>query len=133
MNKGIKGRLAAFPGLQVAALAADTLSDAVDSAGLNSLGWLVSVAAFAFTSVNKIGLELVHSDDNVTYVAADLSDYEGGSIKELLTAADGGKVHAVGYVGTKRYVKLNLNVSGIVSVNVSAIALSTAPLAAPAI
>jgi len=133
MNRGIKGHLAALVGLTIAALSADTDSPAIDTQEYDSGGWLVQVAAFAFDASNKIALKLKHSDDKLTFTDADLVDYEGGAIKELTAAADGAKVHAVGYVGQKRYVKLSLDVTGTVSVATSAIAISTAPKHAPAI
>jgi hypothetical protein len=132
MNRGIKGHIKAFLGL-IGTLTADTLTVAANLADVNSFGWLVQVEAFTFTSVNKVALKLVHSDDNSTFTDCALSDYEGGAIKELTTAADGGKVHAVGYVGQKKFVKLSLDVSGTVSVPVAVTGLSTCPEIMPAI
>lgn len=133
MNRGIKGNLAAVLALTVAALSADTATPAHDTKEFDAFGYLVQVGAMAFDASNKIALELLHSDDNSTFTACDLSDYEGGAIKELAAAADASKVHAVGYVGSKRYVKLNLNVTGTVSVATSVIGISTAPKSKPAI
>jgi hypothetical protein len=132
MNRGIKGYLKAFLGY-VGTLTADVNSAAVQLKDVDSFGWLVQVAAFTFTGVNKVALKMQHSDDGSTWVDCALTDYEGGAIKELTTAGDGGKVHAVGYVGQKEYNRLVLDVSGTVSVSVAATGISTCPEAAPAI
>jgi len=132
MNRGIKGKLAAFNAYQ-GTLSADTSSTSIDTKELDSAGFLVQVAAFTFTGVNKVALQLTESDDNSTFTDVAAVDYEGGAIKELIVAGDGAKTHAVGYLGNKRYIKLLLNVSGTVSVAVSAIGISTKPNYMPAI
>ena len=133
MNRGIKGNLAALVALTIAALSADTATAAHDTQEFDSFGYLVQVGAFSFSGSNKVALELLHSDDGTTFTACAAEDYEGGAIKELNSTADQSKVHAVGYVGQKRYVKLNLNVTGTVSVATSVIGISTAPKYKPAI
>lgn len=133
MNRGIKGSLAALVGLTIAALSADTATAAHDTKEYDAFGYLVQVGAFAFDASNKVALELLHSDDNSVFTACAAEDYEGGVIKELAASTDQSKVHAVGYVGSKRYVKLNLNVTGTVSVATSVVAISTDPKSAPAI
>ena len=132
MNKGIKGKLAAFFGY-IGTLAADTNVASVDTKDINSVGFLVQVGAFSFTGVNKVGLKLQHSDDNSTFTDVDAIDYEGGAMKELSAAGDASKVHAVGYIGIKRYVRLVLDVSGTVSVSCAVTGISTDPEYKPAI
>lgn len=132
MNRGIKGYLKAFMGY-IGTLTADVNSTVAQLKDVDSFGFLVQVAAFTFTGVNKVALKLQHSDDGSTFVDCALTDYEGGAIKELTTAADGNKVHAVGYVGQKEYVRLALDVSGTVSVAVAVTGISTCPEVAPAI
>lgn len=132
MNRGIKGKLAAVPGLG-ATVSADTSTSAVDLKDYNAFGFLIALAAFAFDASNKIAFKLFHSDDNVSFSECEAKDYEGGALKEATDPADGGKVHAVGYVGEKRYVKLTLDVTGTVSVATQVIGISTDPLYKPAI
>jgi len=132
MNRGIKGNLAAFLGYS-GTLTADTNSTSIDTKDVDSVGFLVAVAAFSFTGSNKVALKLQESDDNSTFTDCALVDYEGGALKELDATEDGAKVHAVGYLGQKRYVRLSLDVSGTVSVAAYVTGISTHPKAVPAI
>ena len=134
MNRGIKGSLAAKNLGFNAATTADYTSAAFDTKGLESAGFLVNVETFTFTGSNKIALKMTECDtEGGSYTDVAAKDYEGGVIKELTTAADGGKTHAVGYVGSKRFIKAFLDVSGTVDVDVAVTGISTNPLTAPAI
>jgi hypothetical protein len=107
---------------------ADVNTAEVDCQDLNSLGFIVSVGAFAFSNTNKIGLKLQHSDDNVTFV--DVTEvYEGVAplVKELDTPAEQSSSHLVEYRGGKRYARLQLDVSGTVSVPCCVVAVSQHP------
>jgi hypothetical protein len=100
-----------------ATVSADVDTAVIDTQDLSSLAFLVSVAAFTFTGVNKIALRIKHSDDNVTFSEATLADNDlYVEVPELITAGDGAKTHKVEYRGLKRYVKMTLDVSGTVSV-----------------
>lgn len=134
MNRGIKGKLAAVTALFNAAVTADTTSAAFDTQGLNSAGFLVSMEAFTFTGSNKIALKMTECDTSGgSYTDVAVADYEGGAIKELIVAADGGRCHAVGYLGTKRFIKLVLDITGTVDVDVAVLGISLNPMARPAI
>lgn len=107
---------------------ADLNSASVDCKDINSLAFLVAVGAFAFSGVNKIGLKLQHSDDDVTFV--DVTEtYEGTAplVKELAAAADQSKSHLVEYRGGKQYARLVLDVSGTVSAPIAVVAMSIHP------
>ena len=132
MNHGIKGKLAALVGA-AGTFSATVLSAAYDTKAFDSFGFLVQVGAFAFDNTNSIILQMSHSSDNVTFTDCVAADYEGGVIKTLNAAGDASKVHAVGYVGAKQYVKLNMVEVGTVSVAYQYQPISTAPLAVPAI
>lgn len=107
---------------------ADVLSAAVDLKHYRSMGFIVNVGAFAFTGVNKVGLEIHESDDNSTYtLATDVA----GAVQELNAGAHASACHLIEYKGHKRYIKLNLNVSGTVSAPMSAVAISADPDAMP--
>jgi len=132
MNRGIKGKLAALMGA-AGTFSATVLSAAFDTKAYDSFGFLVQVGAFSFDNTNSIIIQMTHSDDNSVFTDCAAADYEGGVIKTLNTAADASKVHAVGYVGQKQYVKLNLVEVGTVSVAYQYQPISTSPLAVPAI
>lgn len=132
MNRGIKGKLAALVGA-AGTFTATVLSAAFNTKEYNSFGFLVQVGAFSFDVTNSIILQMSHSDDNVTFTDCAAADYEGGVIKTLNAAADASKVHAVGYVGSKQYVKLNMVEVGTVSVAYQYQPISLDPLSKPAI
>jgi hypothetical protein len=109
-------------------LTADANTAGIDCQSINSLAFIVAVGAFAFSGTNKIGLKLQHSDDNVTFV--DVTQvYEGVAplVKELDTPAEQSQTHLVEYRGGKRYARLQLDISGTVSVATSVVAISHDP------
>lgn len=109
-------------------LTADANSATVDCQDLNSLAFIVAVGAFAFSATNKIGLKLQHSDDGVAFV--DVTEvYEGVAplVKELDAPAEQSLSHLVEYRGGKRYARLQLDVSGTVSVPCAVVAVSQDP------
>jgi len=110
-----------------ATVTADVNSDSVDTADLNSLGFIVSVGAFSFSNANRIDLILQHSDDNSNWTGvAQENVYTGTApvVKSLQAASDASKTHLVEYRGGKRYVRLVLGVIGIVSVPAAVVAVS---------
>jgi hypothetical protein len=57
--------------------------------------------------------EVQESDDNTTFTAVDDADLQG--TEPVVTNADGNKVYKIGYLGTKRYVRVSVTVSGATS------------------
>lgn len=128
MIRNVMDKLATFFSV-AATVSADTDGASVDGQSILSLTYLVSVAAFTFTGSNKIALRILHSDDNVNFTEATFANNElYAPVKELTTAGDGAKTHYVEYRGNKRYTKLQLDVSGTVSVAVAACAVGIAKL-----
>lgn len=133
MNRGLKGRMKTARSFFAAAVTSDQTSAAMDTQGMDSAGFLVQVEAFTFSGSNKIALKMTECDTlGGTYTDVAAEDYEGGAIKELTSAADGGIVHTVGYLGKKRYIKLVMDVTGTVDVDLAVIGLSLDPTALPA-
>lgn len=109
---------------------ADITTAAADLANFRNFAFQVAVGNFAFTNANKIALKIMESDDNITFTEAPAEAYYG-SVKELVAAADANTVHLVQYRGVKRYVKLNLDVTGTVAAPVAVTGLSTELKAQP--
>lgn len=125
MLRGLAQKIKNYMLLAAQSVTADVASASVDLANLRSFGFLVSVGTFSFTGSNKIGLEIYESDDNSTFTIASAADHVGGVIKELSAATDDETVHLVEYRGTKRYIKLNLNVSGTVAAPIAVVGHSS--------
>ncbi len=125
MLRGMAQKIKTLMLLAAQAISADTLSAAVNLADFSRFGFLFNVGAFAFDSSNKIALDIHESDDNVTYTKASDADHVGGAVKELSAAGDASKIHLVEYRGVKKYIKLNLNVTGTVSAPIAITGLST--------
>lgn len=125
MLRGLKQKIKNYMLLAGQSVSADVMTTSVDLANLRSFGFLVSSGAFAYTGANKIALEIYESDDNSTFTLAAVDAHVGGAIKELSATADQNTVHLVEYRGTKRYIKLNLNVSGTVAAPIAVIGHSS--------
>jgi hypothetical protein len=99
-------------------LSADADGDSVDLQGFDSVTFVavVGVGGITFTGVNKITLEVEHSDDDSTFadcVAADtLGEDSAGVFGSLISAAVDDAVFTVQYVGNKRYVRPVVNFAG---------------------
>ena len=128
MWKNLKQKIYVAKCLDAQVITADTNCASVDTQDINSLAFLVNVAAFTFTGVNKIALTLQESDDNSTW--ANVTEvYEGTAPSPIIldTVPEGDKAHLVEYRGGKRYARLVLDVSGTVSVAMSVAAISNKP------
>lgn len=84
----------------------------IDIAGFNAVLFSVS-AEYAATDAATLKLSVLHSDDNVTFTAAE-GDYViyGADISET---ANVGKI---GYIGARRYVKLAVTASAALGTTV---------------
>lgn len=109
----------------VQAIGPDTLTDDNTPAPIDLLGFgsaliaiAVGVGGITFTGTNKIEFKLTHSDDDSTYVAVTDADVQGvtgvtgGIVKSLKTAHAAADVTKVGYVGTKRFLKVLADFGG---------------------
>jgi len=99
---------------------ADNTPAAIDLQGFDSatLAIHIGVGGITFTSTNRIEFVLTHSDDGTSYSAVTADDVLGvssvsnGIVKALTAAHASTEVFKVGYVGTKRFLKLLADFSG---------------------
>lgn len=121
----LKHDVKVVPALTPAVLDADEESAAIDTNGFKSATILthVGIGGITFSTSNKVEFTLTHSDDDSSYAAVAADDVimpygetlgDGGIIRSLIAAkaAADTEVHAVGYIGKKRYLKLLANFSG---------------------
>ncbi len=102
------------------ALNADKTGTAVDLAGFRSASVqiAVGVGGITFTGSNKVEFVLKHSDDDVSYTNVTSDDLVGkpavtnGIVRSLTAAHTSPTVVEVGYVGGKRYLRLDADFSG---------------------
>ena len=100
----------------------DVLSTVVDMAGFRDVTALVSVGESGDTLSGTVyvELEMQESDDDSTYTAcadADITNAVTGSTNTgtfalIDAAAEDDAVYASMYLGSKQYVKVNINVTG---------------------
>lgn len=100
----------------------------IDIYGFNSVLFVVS-GEYAATDTAEIVLSVMHSDDNVDFVAAE-GDYIVGPSAAISGEAP---VQKVGYVGARRYVKLVATPSAAAgtTIKVTAHAILQSPALSP--
>ena len=121
----LKHNVKIVPALVPAVWAADNTPAAIDTLGYRGVTILthVGIGGITFSTTNKVEFTLTHSDDDSTYAAVEEDDLlmpygetmgTGGIIRSLIAAkaAADTEVHAVGYRGKKRYLKLLANFGG---------------------
>lgn len=122
-------RLAFSDSIAAADSTNDLAGNVIDIAGFNAVLFSVS-AEYSATSAVTLKLSVLHSDDNVTFTAAE-GDYViyGADISET---ANVGKI---GYIGARRYVKLVVKASealaSAVTVDTKGHAILQRPAVAP--
>lgn len=104
-----------------AVLTADTNSASADRAGYSGVDFTVLVGESGDTLSGsvKIELEVQESDDDSTFTAAADADITGavtgtntGTFAVIDAAADDDAVHVCKYIGSKRYSRVVVNVTG---------------------
>lgn len=124
-NYDMKHNIKVVPVFAPAVLDADNTPAAIDLSGYGSATILthVGIGGITFTTTNKVEYKLTHSDDNSTYTAVEADDVlmpygetlGSNGIFRSLTAAKAAadtEVHAVGYRGKKRYLKVLADFGG---------------------
>ena len=99
---------------------ADANGDGVDLKGFEAAAVVVDSGAEGITlsSTNKIEFELEHSDDDSTYSDVAQADVigvtlgSGGLFLTLDDNAESPQISEIGYVGSKRYLRVVANFSG---------------------
>lgn len=107
-----------------AVLSADNTPASVDLAQYQGATILlhIGVGGISFTGTNKIEFVLTHSDDDSTYTNVAASDLvldsnapgsiSNGIVRALTAAHAAATIQKIGYVGSKRYLKLLADFSG---------------------
>lgn len=107
-----------------AVYSADTTPGAVDLLDNQSATLLlhIGVGGISFSGTNKIEFVLTHSDDGTTYVNVTDDDVikdafapasiANGIVRALTAAHAAADVQKLGYIGGKRYLKLQADFSG---------------------
>lgn len=121
----LKHNIKVVPAITPAVLSADNTPAAIDTLGFRGATILthVGIGGITFSTTNKVEVKLTHSDDNSAYAAVEADDVlmpygetlgDGGIIRSLIAekAAADTEVHAVGYRGKKRYLKVLADFSG---------------------
>jgi hypothetical protein len=108
---------------------ADTLSSTLDLQNCDDAALVFHIGANGdtYSGTDKLELEVQESDDDSTYTAVANSDLTNfvtgatnpGTVKALTQNSDCSQRYMVGYKGTKRYIKGNLNFSGTHSTGTS--------------
>ena len=128
MLRNLSAKIKAIQVLAPQTITADTLSASVDCEAFGSAAFIVDVGTFSFTGSNKCAIALKVSDDNSTFVdaaAEDLYVVDGAApvVKLLDATGEDAQAYVIEYRGAHRYVKLNLDISGTVSIPVAVTAL----------
>lgn len=119
--KDLHNGYAASHVLSAAVRNADANSAGLDLQGCEAAEILVNVGASADTlsATNTISLELEESDDNSTFTDVAEADLLGavsgtttGQFALIDSASEDEATYRVGYIGTKRYVRVVVNFSG---------------------
>jgi hypothetical protein len=125
-----------------AVYSANPIPIVVDLQGFNAacIEFLVGAGGITFDATNRIEFAGSHSDDGVTYANLAVDDVQGptivtnGIINSLVAAHIVPSVSKVGYIGNKRFLKVQPNFFGTRAAGTlfSVVALLGAPSYAPA-
>lgn len=130
--KDLKNRVAVAHLLDAQSINTDTTTDYVDLAGFNSAVVLVNLgsATFSDASIQPILQESDTTND------ADFSDVDSadmiGSFSAVSDANHDQCTQAVGYIGTKRYIRVKLDITGSLTIPVSVDAVLSDAVVEPA-
>lgn len=122
MMRDLVSRIAQVQAIGPAVLSATNTPGTLDLAGFQSAAVLISVGigGITFDTTNKVEFIITHSDDDSTYVAVADADIQGvtgtsnGIVRSLIAAkaaADTAPTE-IGYLGSKRYLKVQAKFSG---------------------
>ena len=119
--KDIHSGMLAVVAIAAATLAADSPALTIDLQNHNAAEMVLMVGAggITFTGANKIEFVLTHSDDGSAFSPVEIDDVLGvaavdgsGVVKSLTAAHSAAASYRFGYVGTKRYLRLQAVFSG---------------------
>lgn len=128
MKRNLKQIVQIIQILAAATWAATSTSIASDLQGLKNFAYELSLGVFALDGSNYITASFLESDDNSTFTAAPASAYYSGDILVYnLAASHQSKTHLIQYRGGKRYVKLVLTKTGVVSMPLAINSVSISP------
>lgn len=108
MARDLYSNTSSVQSLAPAARTASANGTGVDLHGFQSA--LIAVHVGAYTDGTHT-FEVQESADNATFAAVDAADLQGAAL-ELDSAGQAGKVHEMGYYGSKRYLRVAVTVAG---------------------
>lgn len=125
MNKEINNKIALCNIIDPVAITATTTSDIIDTQGFEALSVVAAMGAGTFDGSNYVTYKLQESDTTATGDFTDVAsaDLVGAFLVVNGVASDADSVQKVGYIGTKRYVRLVATVTATVSSVISATAI----------
>jgi hypothetical protein len=98
-------------------LSATATSSSVDLQDYGSAMITLMVGTFTFATANKLTPLLLESDDGTTFGTVAAADYLEGVLPAALAGtADSQTIRQYNYRGAKRYIELQLTMTGTVSV-----------------
>lgn len=121
MTKDIRSRIAGAYTVVPAVYSSDQTGVTVDLQGFESAAvlLLIGVGGITFDATNKIEFVMQHGDASDMSDAAPVgaSDVQGvvptsGIIKALTSAHTSASITEIGYIGGKRYIRVNADFSG---------------------
>lgn len=118
--KDIHSGMTARVAIAASTYSATTAPPAVDLQGFNTAEIVVNIGegGIVFSNTNKVEFILTHSDDGSTFAPVTAKDVLGiaavtdGIVKTLAADHPTAAAYRLGYVGTKRYLKLQAKFSG---------------------
>lgn len=117
LHSKLSGLLAAGP----AVLTTSSTAAAIDLRDYNSaeIFFAVGAGGITFSGTNKIELIVTHSDDDSDYEAVADGDVlgvasvgSGGVVKSITSAHASAALYRLGYVGGKKYIKVQVALGG---------------------
>ncbi len=129
--KDLKSRIAVAHLLDAQTVSSDTKTKYVDLAGFGSAVVLVNIGSASFSSANITPI-LQESDStaDASFTPVSASDMVGSFT--TVSDANGDQVtQVVGYIGSKRYIRVLLDVSGSLSIPVAVDAVLSDALVEP--
>ena len=105
---------------------------AIDRQGYEAVTFAAVIGAGTYSAEEMIVPAMLDSDDGTGFVAVPAHKYLG-SLDEVSIVIESDEVRTIGYIGDKRYVRLDFEVAGTLAsdVSLSALAILGHPFQAP--
>jgi len=105
----------------------------IDRQGYEAVTFASVIGAGAYSTEEKVAPVLFDSDDGTSYVVVPAHKYLG-SLDAVSIVIESDEIRTIGYIGDRRYVRLDFEVTGTLAADVilSALAILGHPFQAPA-